>query len=455
MYTIINGYWVGRYLGTRALAVITVSMPAMFVLTTLAFGITMAASILVSQAYGAKDWGRLRRVVQNGTVLTVCIATLCLVVALVSIRIILLAMNTPPNVLPTALDYMRIFLWTLPPVFLIFLFSSMLRGIGDSRTPLIFQSVGLLLTAILDPLLMFGWLGFPRLGLNGTAVATVFSNVCCVLMLIVYLHVKKSVVAPNWRQLKADMEMTWLMVRIGVPSMLQNGMISLAVTVITSLVNTFGEKATAAFGAAMRIDSFAFLPALTMGMAVAILSGQNIGAAKFDRVKQSFRWGLIISGSATLAMGIYMAVDARHLMQVLSSDPQVIVLGVGYLKIVPLSYVLLAALFTSNGVINGAGHTLFTAFSTFIALWLVRIPLAYYLAEHLRSLEGIWYAMVVGFATGLIVSLIYYYSGLWKRPVGQRRRFQVDGGILDGRSSPSLAVSTHPVHETPDNDLHL
>jgi len=397
----------------------TVSFPAMFVLVTVAFGLTIAANILVSQTYGAKDWPKLRRVVQNATLLVIVAGIVCLAVGLAFLDPILRAIRTPPSVMPMAVSYMRIFLCMIPATFGVFLMASMLRGTGDSATPLYFQGGSLVLTAILDPLLMFGWLGFPKLGLNGTAVATVIANYGAAIAILVYLHRKRHVIAPDWRGLRADWETSWLMLKIGVPSMAQNALLSWGLMVITGFVNTFGETATAAFGGAMRIDNFAFLPALTTGMAVATLAGQNIGARQLERVKEECKWGVVLGGGTTMLAGLIMAAAPGFWMSLVSSDPRVIALGITYLRIVPLSYVILAVMFVGNGVINGAGHTFFTTIITFIALWLVRVPLAWRLAIGYHRLDGVWYAMVAGFFAGALVSLGYYLSGRWKQPVSR------------------------------------
>lgn len=419
-YSIINAVWVGRGLGTTAMAAVTVSFPIFFILMAVAFGLTMAASILTSQSYGAKDWPYLKRVVHNSLILTTVVGIAFTLVGHFSAEHLLRLIDTPREVLPMAAAYLRIFLWAMPFMFWSFLIASLLRGTGDSKTPLYFQAVFVALTAVLDPLLMFGWLGFPKLGLNGTAVATIITNAGAVISMFVYLHLKDHSLAPDWLHLRADWETTWLTLRIGVPSMVQQGLVSIGAMVIIGLVNAYGENGAAAYGAAMRIDQLAFMPALTLGMAVSTLAGQNIGAREYDRVKEVFRWGLVLSCGITAVCSVLVVSIPGLILRAFLTDPVVIGVGVHYLRIVGAAYIIFAVMFVANGIINGSGHTLVTTLATFISVWLCRVPAAAYLSKSMHRIEGIWYGMVIGFAAGMAVSLAYYFTGRWKRPVSGR-----------------------------------
>jgi len=413
-YSIINAIWVGNGLGTEAVAALAVSFPVFFILMAVAGGLTLASTILISQAYGAKDWTRISRVIQNSTVLTLAISTICATLGFVFSRELLQLMQTPADVLPVAVDYLRWFVWTTPFMFLMFLIAAVLRGVGDSRTPLYFQAASVLLTAALDPVFMFGWLGAPRLGLNGTALATIISQALSVVAVSVYLRAKDHIASPRWSKLRADWATSWLTLRIGIPSMIQQALVSLGMLVIMSLVNKFGKDAAAAYGVAMRIDQLAFMPAMTIGMAVSGLAGQNLGARQFGRVHRIFLWGLLFGGGLTLLPTVLALTIPTQLMGIFIKDPEVITLGAGYLHILGLAYMLFASMFVTNGVINGAGDTKATTAFTLIGLWIVRVPLAMLLAGPL-GLQGIWIAVAIGFGAGMLSSLAYYLSGYWKR----------------------------------------
>ena len=416
-YSLINGFWVGKFLGTDALAALTVSVPAIFVLIGMAAGLTLATNVLVAQHVGARDWARVKGVVQTSVALAAGVSALLLTLGLVFADRLLRVTGTPAEIFPAALHYMRIVLWTMPFSFGIFLIGSMLRGIGDSKTPVYFQAVSVAMNVALDPLLMFGWAGFPKLGLNGTAYATIISQAAAVVALVWYVPRRRPLVTPDWRRLRVDGATAWLLVKIGFPAMIQQSVVSISMMVLIAFVNRFGARTDAAFGAALRIDQVAFLPALTVGLAVSTLAGQNIGAGRFERVGEVFRWGLLLSGGICLVIAVLAMTIPAVFLRGFVSDPQVIAIGAGYLRIMGISYVLYAVMFVSNGVINGAGHTVPTTLITVITLWGVRLPLAATLPHYLHHETGIWYAMVSSVACGALLSLAYYFSGRWRQPI--------------------------------------
>jgi len=267
--------------------------------------------------------------------------------------------------------------------------------------------------------LIFGWLGFPRLGLNGTVVANLISQLGTFVALAWHMRRKRHVAAPDWVRVHLDWPNTSLTLKIGVPSMAQQALVSLGMIFILGLVNRFGAHSAAAFGIAGRLDQLAFMPAMAIGMAVSTLAGQNIGAQRFDRVHQVFFWGLVVGCGITFLATLLALAIPEHLIQLFArnEDNDVVVIGAQYLRIIGLGYLLFAVMFVSNGVINGAGHTLATTLFTLMAFWAVRIPLATYLSVRLNDVRGVWYASLIGFVVGTIMSLTYYFSGRWRKSV--------------------------------------
>ena len=420
-YSFINAMWVGKYLGKTALAAVTVSFPIVFVLIAVGNGLTMATNILISQYYGARDMGSVRRVVGNSTVLLTAIGVALLIGGEIMAPQILRAMNTPPDVLPLATEYMRIFLLSLPLGFGLFAARSMLQGIGDSVTSLWFLGAPVLLTAGLDPVLMFGWLGAPRLGLNGTAWASGIAQLLALVAMVGWLRKRNNPVAPRWAWRGFDWPTAWTTIRIGAPSALQQSLISVGMVFVIGIVNGFGENATAAYGAAMRIDQWAFMPAMTFSLAISTLAGQNIGANRPHRVRSIFLWGCLLSGGITLAVSGVVVCLPRALLRIFTDDAAVIEAGADYLRVVGACYVFFAIMFVSNGVINGAGHTMVTTIISFVSQWVVRVPVAYYLSHRLGNVRGVWYAVAMSFGVSMLSSLAYYLTGRWRRVVVRRR----------------------------------
>jgi putative MATE family efflux protein len=420
-YSFVNYIWVGQCLGPTSQAALMVSFPVVFVMIALGIGLTMATNILISQYWGARDMAAVRRVVHSSSVLIYALGVLFLVVGEVLAPAILRAMATPPEVLAAAIQYMRIVLLTLPLMFGLFLVRNMLQGIGDSTTPLYFQSGALLLNALLDPVLMFGWLGMPKLGLCGTAYASVIAQGLALVCLSVYLRKRNNPVAPAMGLSGFDWHTAWLTIQIGIPSAVQQALVAVGIVFVTGIVNGFGVTTMAAFGTASRVDQLAFMPAMTFSMAAATLAGQNIGAQRFGRIRQILFWGCLLSGGSTLLISLLVVSLPRLLLRIFTPDEAVIRLGIDYLRIVGGCYVFFAIMFISNGIINGSGHTLVTTVISVISLWVVRVPLAYWLSHRTGSVNSVGYAMALSFAVSMVASMAYYATGRWRRPVVKRR----------------------------------
>ncbi len=414
-YNIINAVWVGKYLGNEALAAVTVCFPPLFLMMAMANGLGMAASVMAAQAYGAKDDAGVRVTVDTGVALTVALSGVCLAAGHEGAEPLLRLMGTAPDVLPLAVPYLRLLSFTVPVMFGLFLLTALLRGVGDSKTPLWFQTGSVIATIVLDPVLIFGLAGAPRMGLNGTAVATLLTQIGALIALVLYLRAKRHIAMPGKGLLTPSLTVGWRLLKIGIPSMIQQGLVSFGMVVLVSLVNGFGRDVTAAFGAGMRIDQLAFMPALSIGTAVSSIAGQNIGARLFDRVDQAFRAGVamcLVSGGLAALVAFFLP---GLVMRAFLSDQASIEIGCEYLRITSIGYLLFSVMFVSNGVINGAGDTMATTFFSLLGLWIIRLPLAVALSRAWHHQRGIWWAVVVSFGAAMAVSVLYYRSGRWKR----------------------------------------
>jgi putative MATE family efflux protein len=328
-------------------------------------------------------------------------------------------METPPENFAMASSYLKIMLLSFPLMYLGLLISSILRGIGDTVTPLIFMSIGVTLNAILDPFLIGGFGPFPRLGLNGAAYATLISQGTALSIGFVYLNRKNHLVAFNPKRLILDRHITFLVFKIGFPSIIQQSLVSLGSMFITTFVNSFGSAATNAFGAVGRVDMFVFMPAMSMSMAVSALTGQNLGARKPERVKDIFKWGVMTTLPITILISLIAVFLSRIILVVfgLGNDEAVMKIGMAYLRIVGSCYIFLAVMFISNGITNGSGHTMITMIFSLMSLWVIRVPFSWLLSKTSLGITGIWVAIALSFLVMMIVSLAYYSSGRWKKSV--------------------------------------
>lgn len=418
-YSIINTMWVGHLVGEDAVGAAGLSFFVLFLTIGLAVGLTMAATILVSQYYGAKNDVMVKRVVDNSFSLTLAIGIIITVVGILLSDFILKLMNAPPENFSMASSYLKLSLLSTIFMYMAFLIGAILRGIGDTVTPLIFMSLGIGLNAILDPFFIGGFGPFPSHGLNGAAIATLVSQFIALAANLIYFHKKSHFVTLNFKKLVFDKKITLLIFKIGLPSIVQQSLLSIASMFVSSFVNAFGSAATNAFGAIIRVDMFAFMPAISIGMAASSLTGQNLGAGKPERVREIFKWGVIISSTITILISLFAVLFAKYILMAfgLGDDPKALEVGISYMRIVGSCYLFFGLLFVSNGIINGAGHTMTAMVISLVSLWVVRVPGSWFLSKTTLGISGVWVAMAISFVVSMLVSMIYYFSGRWKKTV--------------------------------------
>jgi putative MATE family efflux protein len=361
----------------------------------------------------------VEKVVSNSFSLSLIIGAFFTIAGIVSSDFLLRLMETPHENFAMASSYLKLNLAGFIMLYLAFLINSILRGIGDTVTPLMFTCISMGINVILDPFFIGGFGPFPFHGLNGAAYATLISQATSLVISIVYLNRKNHIVAFNLRKLILDKHITFLLFRIGLPSIFQQSLVSISTLFIATFVNAFGSAATNAFGAVGRIDMFVFLPAMSMGMAVSTLTGQNLGASKPERVKDIFKWGVVLTSSTTIFISLIVVFLSKPILIMfgLGNDANVMDIGITYLHIVGSCYVFFSIMFISNGIINGAGHTIITMVFSLLSLWVIRVPFSWLLSKTSLGITGIWVAAALSFVVIMIVSLAYYFSGRWKNSV--------------------------------------
>lgn len=414
-YSIVNMIWVGNIVGENGVGATAVSFPVMFILIGIAVGGTMATSVLVAQNYGAKNYERMTKVVNNSVTLFLILSVTLTTVLVLCSDLILRLMDTPAEIFAMASGYLKISLAGLILMIFMFLISSILRGIGDTVTPLYFMGCAVIINAILDPLLIIGIRPFPKLGLNGAAYASIISQGIALTMALIYLNRKNHFVTIKFSTFGLDKQLTLLILKIGFPSMIQQTLISIGTAFVTTYVNSFGAPTIAAFGAANRIDMVATMPAIAIGMAVTALTGQNLGAGKPERVKEIFKWGVIIGTSISGTIAVISVAFPQIILSMFIHHQSVLDIGTTYLRIVGPGYLFLSLMFVAQGVVNGAGQTMITMVFSLLTLWAIRVPVASYLSRTSLGSTGIWIAIAASFVIGSSISWLYYCSGRWKK----------------------------------------
>lgn len=418
LYNTVDSFWVGRFIGTNALGAVSVSFPIIFGLVSLIMGLTMATTTMVSQYRGAGREDLVRNTVANSLMLIVVLGVISTVIGVIYRVQLLQLIRTPPEILGPAADYLGIFLAGLLPMFLYNVLGSILRGLGDSKTPTYYLAYAVILNIILDPIFIIGFGPIPAMGIKGVAWATVIAQVLSAVLTMRYLYRFTDLVPKRRSDWRFDASISMKLFTIGLPAAAQSAIVSFSILAVTTIVNTFGGTVVAAFGAANRLDQFAFLPALSISLAVSALVGQNLGAGKTERVREIVFWSTVLTASVTFVMTLIALIRPGILMQTFTSDPDVLREGSLYLRIVGLNYVPLALMFTLTGVLRGAGDTFASMVIAFVNLWLVRIPLAALLAYRLDwGVSGAWWAITISTVIGALLNYVYYLSGRWKRKI--------------------------------------
>ena len=415
LYNTIDSIWVGQFLGAEALGAVSVSFPIIFILISLVTGITMATSVLVAQYSGAKNPEMITNTMNNSFLLLGMVAAVVTILGISFSKQILVLLNTPQDILAYAVEYLNIYLLGLIFVFGFNVMSAVLNGLGEPRTPVKFLIAATITNIILDPLFIFGIGIFPKMGIAGAALATIISQALAFVLILFYLYRKNHIISPKIKDFKFIGELLWKLVKIGLPAGIQQIVVSMGLTIMVGIINSFGSDAVAAFGAASRLDQFAHMPAMSFGMAVSAITGQSLGAAKTERVKEVFKWGSILVSSITVVLVILALAIPKAFLQIFTSNADVLNIGSVYLRIVGLSYIPFSLMFVSNGILRGAGDTFPTMVFSFVSLWMIRIPLARYLSS-LESLgvNGIWIAISTSSFISMVLSQAYYKMGRWK-----------------------------------------
>jgi putative MATE family efflux protein len=423
----INAIWVGRYLGEVALAAAGNSNVVMFLLFGVIFGLSMAATVMVAQCVGAKNVEEAKRVVGTSAVFFLGIALLLGLLGTVLAHPLLSWMHTPSDVMPLALAYMRIIFLALPFMSGMFFLMAVLRGAGDSRTPFIFLALAVVLDIVLNPLFIFGWGFVPRLGIAGSATATLIAQGIAFTALIAHLYRSRHFLRIRRHEL-ALFRVDWSLVRVlvtkGVPMGLQMFVLSSSMIALTSLVNRFGAQETAGFNAAQQLWNYIQMPALAIGAAVSSMAAQNVGAGNWGRVGRVVRTGVafnwLIGGS--LITIVYLLNHAA-LGLFLPPHGQAIVIAEHLNRIILWSFILFGTSIVIFGVMRATGAVMAPLVMLSISLWLVRVPFAYLMLDRLKA-DAIWWSFPLASTVSISMAVTYYRFGGWRRArlgVAERR----------------------------------
>ncbi|THD68638.1 MAG: MATE family efflux transporter [Phenylobacterium sp.] len=413
-----NMFWVGRVLGESGVTAVSNANQIFFLMLGAAFGITMAANIMIGQAVGARDEALARKVVGTATTFFAAISILIGVAGGLLTPHILDAMKTPAAARADAIAYLRVIFAAMPFMFFFNFMMMAQRGTGDSRTPFYFALLQVGLDVVLNPLLLMGLGPFPKMGIAGSATSTLIAQTVTLALMIAHLYRTRSILVlrpSEWRLLLPDVTIVRTLAWKGAPMALQMSVISFAAITMLSLVNRYGVHTSAAYGAAAQLWTYVQMPAMALGAAVSSIAAQNVGARKMDRVE---RVAMIGAGYAILFTGlpilILEAIDPWALQAFLPSTSASLPIAVHINHIVLWGFIPFGVAFIFSGIVRATGAVWPPLLAMVISLWVVRVPLAI-LMERSMGADAIWLAFPIGSLTTLVLAGGYYRWGGWRK----------------------------------------
>lgn len=409
-YNITDSIIVGQFLGKEALAAVSASFFIYYFIISLVIGVGSGTTVVISQLFGAKQYQKVQLAFSSFFIFMLVGGIILSIAGIIFAEPVFRLTNTPEEVIPQAVAYFRIY---IGGTFLFVTFNSIisiLRGVGESVRPMLFILITTVLNIAFDLLfiLVFKW------GIEGAARATVVSQgigMCIALAYVNNTHpllsIKKQDMLFDWKLFKESL-------KIGLPTSVQQCAIALGLIALLGIVNSFGTNTLTAYGAAGKIDTIITQAVLTLSGALAAFCGQNIGAGRLDRVKKGVQFTMYTNVALGLLTFAAVYLFGNEMMRIFTKDIDVVAIGKEYLLIIGGFFIVHGALNVYNGALRGAGDTLFPMITSLVCLWLIRIPLAYYLSSWLGR-NGIWWAIGISITIGLIVTFVYYKIGFWKR----------------------------------------
>ncbi len=408
LYNMVDSIVVGNYVGKLALAAVGTGFPIIFMMAAMFIGLGIGATILISQYIGAGDMVNVQKTSQTIYTAMIIGSIPITFIGMFLSKPILILINTPADALQMANTYMMIIFAGMIGGFGFNVNAGILQGFGDSKSSLLFLSIATVINIVLDLLfvIVFHW------GVAGVAIATIIAQMASWIFGIIYMRKKYEILRFPIFKFKFDKEIFKRILKLGLPTGIQQTLFSIGIMSLQSLVNSYGSDFIAGFNAANKIDTFAFMPIQSFSNAVTTFTGQNIGAKRMDRVHQ----GTVTAIGLSVAVCIICLVIipfGPYLLGLFNQDAAVIEAGMIYLNNVMPTIALLAIVFTINAVIRGAGESVVPMIGAIVSLWLGRIPAAYFIADKFGK-EYMFLSYAVGWILWLLISGPYYASGKWK-----------------------------------------
>lgn len=408
-YNTFDSWVVGKFLGDTALAAVSSSSSLIFMLIGFFNGVAMGAGTVIARFFGARDYDSMRKAIHTDVAFGLCAGILLTVLGVVFTPTILRWMLTPAEVLPQSIRYFRYYFCGAIFSVMYNIFVGILHAVGDSRHPLHYLIFSTFVNVVLDLLFVavFHW------GVGSAAMATTISQgisaaLCCIHLLRIDGPYKLSL-----RKIGFDPNSLRSIIRIGLPSGVQNSVIAFANLVVQSNINSFGAAAMAGCGTYSKLEGFAFLPVTCFSQALATFVGQNLGAGNYDRVRKGTVFGIVCSCSMAEVIGITFYLFAPWLITVFNDSPQVVDFGVRHMRTICLFYCLLAFSHCIAGILRGAGKSTVPMITMLVCWCLIRVSYITITISFINRLEVVSWAYPLTWTCSGIVFLLYYLKADW------------------------------------------
>lgn len=406
-FHVIDSLWVGNLLGANALGAVAVASVILLTVLSFVIGINNAALTILSQQKGRKDHEGLKRYLNAFVVILTTMSILLSVIGFFTAVPLLKLLGTPESMLDSAKVYLQIHYLGIIFLFGYNFISTVLRAVGDSKTPLRFVIIAVILKAVLSPLFIsvFGW------GMEGAAIATITAQGIAFTYGLVLVYRKR--IVPFSLPFLPKSEEVRLILSLGIPSGLQMAVIFAGSAAIMSVITNFGESVVAGFGAAHRLDSILMLPAQALGVAVSSMAGQNIGIRNWARVRKITKYGVLYNLIFMLIVGLFVFIFAEHAVRLFIQEEAAVEFGTNYLRTVAFCFPFLGLSFILNGVVRASGAMYQVLVLNIISFWVFRFPLTS-LFSNLFGEIGIGMGIGASFMMSSFFASLYYFFGKWR-----------------------------------------
>lgn len=418
LYNTVDSIVVGKFVGDNALAAVGSSSPIFNLLLVLFIGISVGTSVMVSQYFGAKDREQLSSTIGCCITLTAIASVIIMITGSFIVRPLLELLNTPESILDWCTSYLTVLFLGIAGVAYYNILGGVLRGLGDSFSALVYLLIATVINIVLDLWFVAGL----RLGVFGVALATAIAQSISAILCFFKLARMSDIFDMKLKYLRPTKDHSFTMIRLGLPSGLTQAIFSMAMIIVQSLTNSFGEMVIAANVIIMRVDGFAMMPNFSFGTTMTTYAGQNVGAKQYDRVTRGARQGTVMAMSVSAVITALILIFGKYLMGIFTSTTELVDLSVHMMRILAVGYIAMAVTQSLSGVMRGAGDTMTPMWISLFTTVAVRVPVAYGISWLTRTpelpngrSECIFISLLLSWTLGAVLTFISYRIGRWKK----------------------------------------